>query len=316
MGTVDWGAVLSGAGAFAQSRGRRLQQESADAMAGQEAKRKAEAAQFAMALQQAQAAKVRKETELLGQPKPVEPKPYRPMSREQMLADKEAEAKIAARHRSEPTPSYSFPTVTGPDGSPIVARADNKSGRIEATNFKAPAGGIGRAAIQKAVAQNKTTLGMIDKALAEIDRRPASIGPKRVVGDLPLVGGLGDMLNQHMDPEGVAGRALVSNIGSQIIHDRSGAAVSIHEFPRLAPFVPRSGDTPEAARTKLRQMRAAIEQETGFLGGGDTAPAAHAEPDTDGDEFSDDELVAAYTAGKRTDAEIARWIRAQRAGRR
>ncbi|MGE4048406.1 MAG: hypothetical protein AB7F35_26360, partial [Acetobacteraceae bacterium] len=37
--------------------------------------------------------------------------------------------------------------------------------------------------------------------------------------------------------------------------DRSGAAVSASEFPRLQPFIPAISDTPEVAETKLRNFR-------------------------------------------------------------
>jgi hypothetical protein len=39
------------------------------------------------------------------------------------------------------------------------------------------------------------------------------------------------------------------------VHERSGAAVSVAEFPRLQPFVPNSRDKPETVKRKLEMFR-------------------------------------------------------------
>jgi hypothetical protein len=72
-------------------------------------------------------------------------------------------------------------------------------------------------------------------------------------------------LKQVTDPKGVAVRAQVANIGSVVLHDRSGAAVSASEFPRLAPFIPSASDTPTGAVTKLQKMKQIAEQELGLF---------------------------------------------------
>jgi hypothetical protein len=58
----------------------------------------------------------------------------------------------------------------------------------------------------------------------------------------------------RMDPKGVAARAAITNLGSAILHDRSGAAVTAAEFPRLQPFIPSMEDSYDTARTKLRAL--------------------------------------------------------------
>lgn len=77
------------------------------------------------------------------------------------------------------------------------------------------------------------------------------------VGD-PQATGLKNMLpNQvlnRIDPKGVDTRAAVADLGSLVIHDRSGAAVTASEFPRLAPFIPTATDDPATARKKLAQF--------------------------------------------------------------
>jgi hypothetical protein len=56
------------------------------------------------------------------------------------------------------------------------------------------------------------------------------------------------------DPQGVDTRAAIADLGSMIIHDRSGAAVTVSEYPRLRPFIPRTGDSPETAKKKLARF--------------------------------------------------------------
>jgi hypothetical protein len=55
----------------------------------------------------------------------------------------------------------------------------------------------------------------------------------------------------RMDPKGIAARAAVFNLGSLKIHDRSGAAVTASETPRLLPFIPTPGDSAKTVKTKL-----------------------------------------------------------------
>lgn len=120
----------------------------------------------------------------------------------------------------------------------------------------------GAAAIMKDVAANETQVSVIDDALKELDAHPDAVGLKRGAADLPLVGGVADAINQRVDPNGVAARASLANVSSLVIKDRSGSAVTVSESARLRPFIPSTGDTPEAIRVKLRKLRAAIETET------------------------------------------------------
>jgi hypothetical protein len=66
----------------------------------------------------------------------------------------------------------------------------------------------------------------------------------------------GDVLGRvnRMDPKGAAARAAVADIASQLLHERSGAAISEGEFQRLNPFVPQATDEFDPAVTKLRQL--------------------------------------------------------------
>lgn len=152
-------------------------------------------------------------------------------------------------------------TGLGPDGKPV---------RAYQAPTKEPAN-TGAATIKTKVAANRTQASVIDDALRELDAHPDAVGLTR---GLPFIG---DRLDPRADPEGVGARAQIANVGSLKIHDRSGAAVSVHEFPRLAPFVPLLSDPPAAIRTKLAKLKAALEEETNLLeqsDGGTPAPVA------------------------------------------
>ena len=63
-----------------------------------------------------------------------------------------------------------------------------------------------------------------------------------------------DFILQRADPTGVDTRAAIADLGSMIIHDRSGAAVTASEYPRLVPFIPRDRDDPPVVQKKLERF--------------------------------------------------------------
>lgn len=104
--------------------------------------------------------------------------------------------------------------------------------------------------IQDGYISNRTSLRQIQEAIAAIRANPGALGLKNYMPEA---------WTQRGDPGGVKTRAPVANIGSLIIHDRSGAAVTAAETPRLKPFVPQVTDTPEAAIDKLEALAREIE---------------------------------------------------------
>lgn len=153
---------------------------------------------------------------------------------------------IAAAGRREPQPHYitnadgifqvgangqAMP-VMGPDGKPLTG--------------KTTADKVIPSPIAKAYTENANSLRKIDSALEKVKNFPDSFG---------LTKALGDTANQRLDPEGVEARAIVADIGSLKIHDRSGAAVTAAETPRLKPFIPNVTDTPETIKKKLGLFR-------------------------------------------------------------
>lgn len=98
--------------------------------------------------------------------------------------------------------------------------------------------------------ENVASLEKIDRALTALDGYKEGTGLAR--GAMNAV--IPSMLDRY-DPKGVNVRSLIADIGSMKIHDRSGAAVSVAEFPRLRPFVPQVSDDAETIKTKLKNFR-------------------------------------------------------------
>lgn len=185
-------------------------------------------------------------------------------------------------------PKFGQKLVTGttPSGDRIRVQDAEGADLPEATT------GSGSAAMKMKVAENRTTASNIDKAIAAATAYPDAFGLAR---GLPVIG---DRLDARADPQGIAARSLVANIGSLKIHDRSGAAVSVHEFPRLAPFIPNIYDPIDKILTNLRQMKAEIAKMNMEIESVSGAPAPHSTKTPDHSHMSDAEFAAAWKAGK------------------
>ena len=155
---------------------------------------------------------------------------------------------------------------TDSDGNPIAYRVNPSGGAAEPIpgfQGKNGMGGKSTAAIKKAVASNLEQMTVLDNAIAMIEKTPTATGFMR--GGMGVLPKFGDAIDQRMDPSGVDARAALSNIASLKMHDRSGAAVTAAEFPRLAPFIPSVQDTPAVALKKLRQLKQGLSVETEAL---------------------------------------------------
>lgn len=111
----------------------------------------------------------------------------------------------------------------------------------------------------KSIFENQQNLRRAEQALALINGAEVRDTQGNVVakGDKDATGFKGfvpDALLQRMDSGGNATRAAIADLGSLIIHDRSGAAVTAAEFPRLQPFIPSAKDDPATVRTKLNRF--------------------------------------------------------------
>jgi len=82
---------------------------------------------------------------------------------------------------------------------------------------------------------------------AFLSKDPTAFGKKTILNKIPG----GDLFLQFADKKGSALRAIGANIGSLKILERSGAAVTAAEFPRLKPFIPKDGDSNATVLMKL-----------------------------------------------------------------
>ena len=149
------------------------------------------------------------------------------------------------------------------EGIAAEGRADRAEGRAQASADRRFFAGLAAGKLKTAPAKvqqdyinNVASTSNIDTALGLVDKNKKSFG---------LMYQGGDAINQRIDPKGTDARAAVSNIGSLIIHDRSGAAVTISETPRLRPFIPAVTDNPEIVKKKLNGLRRAIGEENSAI---------------------------------------------------
>lgn len=107
----------------------------------------------------------------------------------------------------------------------------------------------------KQLSDNNSAMSAIDNALN------ISTGTPNAFGLLGGLAGSTTLTNNLADSKNVNGRAAIADIGSKIIHDRSGAAVTMSEAPRLKPFIPSAFDSPQVIKTKLSQLRQKLSEE-------------------------------------------------------
>lgn len=109
-------------------------------------------------------------------------------------------------------------------------------------------------AVNDAIIGNAQSLYSLDKAIALLQGKTvgSAAGDKAATG---WKGYLPQAILNRVDPSGVDTRAEVADIGSLKIHDRSGAAVTISESPRLMPFIPSSTDPADVAVRKLTRLK-------------------------------------------------------------
>lgn len=111
---------------------------------------------------------------------------------------------------------------------------------------------------QKALLENNTNLQRAMRALRLVggasDSNPLQPGEQADPEATGLKGYLPNQILNRFDQGGVEARSAIADLGSLIIHDRSGAAVTASEFPRLAPFIPTEKDDAATVRKKLNRF--------------------------------------------------------------
>lgn len=194
----------------------------------------------------------------------------------------------AARQALQDSQTYPFPTaegtpamlvnnagtttlVRGPDGHVVLTRNENppplnlqvvtgKNNQLlkfnPRTGAVSPTGVGGKPlrvppSMVKAFNESAQTEANVDSALAELTKYPSGVG---------LASMMPDAVNQRWDPDGVALRAAIVKVSSQVLHDLSGAAVTVGEDERTKPYIPKVTDTPATVRIKLMKIRQIAEQ--------------------------------------------------------
>lgn len=154
---------------------------------------------------------------------------------------------VALPKRPQPGAQLIGQPVSGPDGQPL----------------RAPLKAI-PASANTAIVTNTQNLATAQRALALL--QGGKVGSAK--GDTAATGVKGYLPNgmlNRLDPAGVDTRAEIGDLGSMVIHDRSGAAVTAAESPRLMPFIPLVTDDKATAEKKLKRFISVYQQETDAL---------------------------------------------------
>jgi hypothetical protein len=162
------------------------------------------------------------------------------------LADQRKQVTAAGPGSGKAPTGYRY--STGPDGE---ARLEPIPGGPKDPNSQT--GKPLPASAAKGHLDNMQNLDRAQRALDLIEGKMVGDG----AGDPEATGLKGYLPNQllnRIDPQGVDTRAAIADLGSLVIHDRSGAAVTAAEFPRLAPFIPTEKDEPDTVKKKLRRF--------------------------------------------------------------
>lgn len=142
-----------------------------------------------------------------------------------------------------------------PDGRKVIGQLD-PTGNVFRYGGDVEGKRLSISAVNNITA-NSAMLGRIRNAGETARKNPEATGPMKGLAHdwLP------DAVLQWFDSDGTVSRAKIAELGSQVIHDRSGAAVTASEFPRLKPFIPQIGDTPDTVQKKLQQFYAIVQEE-------------------------------------------------------
>lgn len=186
-----------------------------------------------------------------------------------LSANQKAQLAQSAQHHRENLnkPQYmqtdaglvALPNVLKPGQAPVGTMVTGPNGE----NLSRPLKDI-PAVASKAITENQIALNKVNRALDLNAGKEITLpSGDKIQGDADATGFWKGLLPQVIlnswDPKGVATRAFIADIGSLKVHDRSGAAVTASETPRLKPFIPAIGDSAEVAATKLANFKAEYE---------------------------------------------------------
>lgn len=173
----------------------------------------------------------------------------------QSSADRMALAQFSVANRPEradPLVQVEVPDPSAPGGKRAIYMPQS-----QAVGMSPPGPGTTGKALPataaKSLLENNQNLRRAEQALALISGQ--NVGG--IQGDANATGWKAyapDSILQRMDPQGIQTRAAIADLGSLVIHDRSGAAVTAAEFPRLRPFIPAATDDPKTVAKKVENF--------------------------------------------------------------
>jgi len=176
--------------------------------------------------------------------------------------------KIAGRTPASTTVTYGSP-VAAQDaaGNPVFIQPGRGGGAPAVIEGYSPPGEKLRpipATVNTAILGNQKANNQLDRAITLISGKdlPGMAGDVSATG---FKGVLPNAILNRVDPQGVAARAEIADIGSLILHDRSGAAVTASESPRLMPFIPSSTDDNATVLKKLGRLKLELANETAAM---------------------------------------------------
>lgn len=186
--------------------------------------------------------------------------------------------------KTPPTaPNLTFQTLAGADGQPAkIVALDPKTGEKVREIGDKPVGGSGLsgAALKTAIAENRTQMKFIEDAMAALTDNPTATGLKRGLGAIPGLSKIGEIANQKLDPAGSPTRDRLGRVGSVVVKDISGGAVTGPEWARLG-WVPDAAYDSARNLEKLKAMydfakTKTEEMERAMAGGGSAPPGGSA----------------------------------------
>jgi hypothetical protein len=178
----------------------------------------------------------------------------------------EIQQRLASRPQGNVT--YGSPVAAvGPDGQPVFIQPGKGGGTPSVIEgFTPPAEKLRPIppSINTAIMENQKSGNQIDRAIALLSGQslPGMEADKNATG---WKGYLPGAILNRVDPTGVNARAEIADIGSLKIHDRSGAAVTASESPRLMPFIPLTTDDPETVLKKLQRFKLEVDSNSAAM---------------------------------------------------
>ncbi len=114
---------------------------------------------------------------------------------------------------------------------------------------------------------NAQVINMIDQVVPMLNTTAGkrATGARNAVVGMVLPDAIADNAKNVFDPKGTEVRAIVSNLNSFVVKERSGAAVTVQEFARQRGFLPTDADNTEVIKTKLGKLRKALIDENAYI---------------------------------------------------